>query len=575
MAWNLESMAGKAGDREVVEYLRGFDVIGCLETWLPTEEAPSVRDFVCIKAVSGKRRGARGRYPGGIAVYVKQELADQTAVLTARTNVIWIRIEIEPVCILGFVYNQPQDSPYSNQNLLEELQDDLTEFATGEGEAIFLLGDFNARTGRIDDRPTGGDEENFLPLPDFFVEGGEMEKRNSKDETVNTYGRWMVRFCLSSGLCILNGRATGDELGEYTCITPNGKSVVDYAMCPMDSMRHVRSLKIGETAESHHMPLELTLTGRMPSNEATREGTVGDESQGTRIPRYRWKQEKMGLVREKCLRYMSYLLVLVSMVSQEVNQLSVSDAAKQFTNWLQMVCHCLRDRVYLTPKTKHQQVSEWVSTRQTALRFLRRYRRTGKVAYLAGYLLNKTRFKEQRKEEGRKRREQKESEVKALLKERDWREIWRRIRRYISPGQKVASGIGADEWREYFKKLYNVPLEGRPTRNIDLSESPSIEALDGDITTNEVRTTLRKMKMNKAPGVDGVPTDVFKKLGTWIAEPLAKLYNAIYKSGTFPESWSLSVIQPIYKNKGSRKDPNMYRGIALLNSIQDLHYDPK
>ena len=37
--------------------------------------------------------------------------------------------------------------------------------------------------------------------------------------------------------------------------------------------------------------------------------------------------------------------------------------------------------------------------------------------------------------------------------------------------------------------------------------------------------------------------------------------------GSFPEIWALGQIIPIYKKKGSKKDPGNYRGITLLSCL--------
>ena len=47
---------------------------------------------------------------------------------------------------------------------------------------------------------------------------------------------------------------------------------------------------------------------------------------------------------------------------------------------------------------------------------------------------------------------------------------------------------------------------------------------------------------------------------------LTKLFNNIFTSGFVPESWGLSIVCPIPK-KGSRTNPNNFRGVSLINSM--------
>ena len=50
-------------------------------------------------------------------------------------------------------------------------------------------------------------------------------------------------------------------------------------------------------------------------------------------------------------------------------------------------------------------------------------------------------------------------------------------------------------------------------------------------------------------------------------ETFLKLFNIILNTGCFPESWAEGLIVPIYKMKGSKNDPNNYRGITLLSCL--------
>lgn len=51
---------------------------------------------------------------------------------------------------------------------------------------------------------------------------------------------------------------------------------------------------------------------------------------------------------------------------------------------------------------------------------------------------------------------------------------------------------------------------------------------------------------------------------------LTKLFNKLFNSGTFPEKWSESIIQPLHK-KGDTTSPDNYRGISLLNISSKMY----
>ncbi len=57
-----------------------------------------------------------------------------------------------------------------------------------------------------------------------------IEKRCSQDLQVNSYGRSLLELCIGNNLIALNGRTKGDFLGQFTCHTYNGASVVHYVI---------------------------------------------------------------------------------------------------------------------------------------------------------------------------------------------------------------------------------------------------------------------------------------------------------------------------------------------------------
>ena len=45
------------------------------------------------------------------------------------------------------------------------------------------------------------------------------------------------------------------------------------------------------------------------------------------------------------------------------------------------------------------------------------------------------------------------------------------------------------------------------------------------------------------------------------------LFNLVFDTGIIPEAWTLGMIQPIFKNKGSPSDPSNYRPITLISCL--------
>ncbi|CAG9134902.1 unnamed protein product [Plutella xylostella] len=114
-------------------------------------------------------------------------------------------------------------------------------------------------------------------------------------------------------------------------------------------------------------------------------------------------------------------------------------------------------------------------------------------------------------------------------------------------------------WRDYFQQLLNCqPLEEQVPRsmehNSEIVEPPTFE---------EVREAIMRLKNHKAPGIDDLPSELWKYGGGRVQLELFQLLCKIWEEEKQPKEWNLGVICPVHK-KGSKKKCTNYRGIALL-----------
>jgi hypothetical protein len=70
---------------------------------------------------------------------------------------------------------------------------------------------------------------------------------------------------------------------------------------------------------------------------------------------------------------------------------------------------------------------------------------------------------------------------------------------------------------------------------------------------------------NKAPGIDGLPTEIFKMFWNELKDSFLEVPKECFKKGSLPNSMKMSIITLIYKKK-SREDIKNYRPISLLCS---------
>ena len=123
-------------------------------------------------------------------------------------------------------------------------------------------------------------------------------------------------------------------------------------------------------------------------------------------------------------------------------------------------------------------------------------------------------------------------------------------------------------WSDYFDKLFNGD-QAHTSDTTVLREEGNYDFMRR-IREFEVKEALKKMKMGKAAGPDGIPIEVWKTLGDMEIRWLTKLFNKIWRHGKMPDAWRKSTIVPIYKNKGDIQNCSNYRGIKLISHTMKL-----
>ncbi|KAF8064658.1 LINE-1 retrotransposable element ORF2 protein [Scenedesmus sp. PABB004] len=85
------------------------------------------------------------------------------------------------------------------------------------------------------------------------------------------------------------------------------------------------------------------------------------------------------------------------------------------------------------------------------------------------------------------------------------------------------------------------------------------------VTGAEVLAAIAATAPGKAPGLDGLPGELFRAYRAQFSPLLAALYSAIGRAGAVPPSFLDGVAIPILKPGGDGADPGAYRPIQLLN----------
>ncbi|WAQ97422.1 ANR54-like protein, partial [Mya arenaria] len=150
-----------------------------------------------------------------------------------------------------------------DQQVQPPQQDDMeiqTDAGTANAYELLLCGDLNARTGVLNDFININLNIPVFAQLESIFENDVNAMRISKDNTVNAVGKFLLQFCITYSLCIVNGRVGSDKgVGDFTYYGGIGSSVVDYFICSHSLYEICNNFKVGANPESDHMPLVLCL----------------------------------------------------------------------------------------------------------------------------------------------------------------------------------------------------------------------------------------------------------------------------------------------------------------------------
>ena len=143
----------------------------------------------------------------------------------------------------------------------------------------------------------------------------------------------------------------------------------------------------------------------------------------------------------------------------------------------------------------------------------------------------------------------------------DGQSFWQAVGKLACKKKQPSNNITLESWYSHFKQL----LEKNVNTDIEEEEEQEEyfnEELDQPITKAEIIQAIKRLKLRKSAGPDGLIGEFFKYSSDIIVNFLFKLFNKLFDAGIYPEEWSESIILPLYK-KGDVNNVNNYRGISL------------
>ena len=555
-------------DPDFLSEINKSDIIGISETHI-FDEILSELDIPGFKRISYKNRKKlknANKTSGGIAVFAKNNIAKYLEPFkTHNEDIIWIKLKkkyhkLSNDLFIGTVYVSGENNTKSIGEKIKKLSADIETIKATRGD-IIIQGDFNARTANTKDfvEYDKHDKLSEIDCVEFF----DIPPRCSEDKIQNVNGKELLELCKAYNLCIMNGRKTGDHIGNFTSFQPGGNSVIDYAVVSQSLFQNVLTFNVGEFYPwiSDHCAIHLNIDIKENLDDETL-----DASSTTPVPTtWHWDDESA----EKLENFLkgNEAKDLIDQISRS------SDGEKMACDISSLLTYaadsCELKRRKQGPKMKHGN-SPWFDKECIDLK--NSIREIGNKVQRDPYNVESREklyfLKREYKLKVKKKKIKYKDDILADLESsgKNSKYFWKVIKKLDAKHNEnlFKKAISGNDWKKHFESL------GTPATHSEIPSSPDENGLlDYEITTEELDSASYVLRPYKSSGLDGVSNEMILCLLKVSPKLILKLFNTILESGKPITWWCTSIIVPIHK-KGSKTDPDNYRGIALATCLSKL-----
>ena len=561
---NVGGLKSKLITEDLKEVILEYDIVCFLEIKMDLNDVGVLEaDFHQFKILTNLEAEYETHPRGGIAILIKNHLFEEVTLLP-KTNQIALSVKIngqilqtvEDV-ILCAVYVPPVGSLYSNDDDFETLEKMIYELKQ-TNQKIILAGDFNAKTKNLPDYFILSEHDDFQQLEGIFDEKVIKTERYSQDaHEIDTFGQKLLNFCKISNVQIINGRLGKDaKLGK---VTTRNFSVIDYTITTPNLFEELKDfdvLEFNPILSDVHCPLTFSLLTKLkePKHQKVTQNT----------PKIRWDGSKnlefLNNIDDQEVEILNRLLDNF-IPSADSNDQEIENFVK-ITN---DILNKAKQKTFVPKKPFSQKFAykkSWydreLTTAKKRFNTVRKNKNKNATRIVSKHYksLLKSKFKNYFEKRDKKLKE---------MKVNNPRLYWDTIQGKAK-GNRTGD-LSAGEFGSFFKNL-NVQIEADTSEISFSTENKNpFEELNAPFSESELKNALKNLKNNKSNGPDELLNEQIKTSFSKMKGTFLKLFNLILNTGCFPESWAEGLIVPIYKMKGSKNDPNNYRGITLLSCL--------
>ena len=143
--------------------------------------------------------------------------------------------------------------------------------------------------------------------------------------------------------------------------------------------------------------------------------------------------------------------------------------------------------------------------------------------------------------------------------------FWRQFRPRHS-ANKIASST---TWHTYCRSLFALPPPRPPPPPLPAphldqraAQAAAATTLSDPFTPADILAALKRLRRNKAAGVDGLRSEYITDASATLAPALAAVFSSLLTS-PFPPALNCQLVHPIFKGKGDPLDPSNYRCLSV------------
>ncbi len=600
------------------------DVILLCETWLQKHTAPKNYTIPGYKEFNNYRKHLHKkarRASGGMIVYIKHELLQYVQVVESVCDHFMV-LEIkdlmgEPTYVI-FSYIIPKDTTYLCKTCDGNYFDTLTDLVINYSNKgnVSICGDLNSRTANMSDEPVelhvnllNGPVSDLVPPK--WSGSNALPPRVSKDTSHNANGLDLLALCHSSGLRIINGRCFQDKgIGEFTYSINGNKSVIDYLLLSEKLYCKLSGFDVGiKWPDSDHAPIyfEFNTTTDIPKGLCNNKAEVPRDMYSKFVY---YKDSKPALC--ESLFDETGLLYLKEFTDSIADLCPSEQVAQFFNNYIHQACsRSLKHKKGVKSKPKFP-VKKWFD--KDCKEAKSKYTAVCKGLYKSKHGVN-SRAKRARKYHKAHRKTPHDEQAAFLEKKfkcivrnkkrkyfknniaeiqgcKNQTQLWS-ILNHLKPQEVVNNNLQMSDFFQHFSKPpvdntdnkldFDLGFESEmksflqefsgtkdpPESNSDPNNVLISEILNSVVQVDEVTLALDKLSSGKSPGIDGIPIDVFISLKDELSPILTHLFNYIFENGSYPDSWSVGLINPVPKVPMPQV-PEKFRRISVLPAVSKI-----